>query len=125
MIAFQSEASAMWIPAPGRDLSTLQAGSFYGLSPQGAAGQHLAFAPGPPGQQAQAPPTAAAGPHAFAGIYPHTAAMAIPHHQLLQPPPPHSVEMVGPTAAGVGPTAGLYPPPPAQQRTPINWAGSY
>lgn len=118
MITFQSEASAMWIPAPGRDLS----GSFYGLSPQGAAGQHLAFAPG---QQAQAPPTAAAGPHAFAGIYPHTAAMAIPHHQLLQPPPPHSVEMVGPTAAGVGPTAGLYPPPPAQQRTPINWAGSY
>ncbi|XP_078171420.1 uncharacterized protein LOC144565509 isoform X2 [Carex rostrata] len=121
----QSEASAMWIPAPGRDLSTLQTGSFYGLSPQGAAGQHLAFAPGPPGQQAQAPPTAAAGPHAFAGIYPHTAAMAIPHHQLLQPPPPHSVEMVGPTAAGVGPTAGLYPPPPAPQRTPINWAGSY
>ncbi|KAJ4815699.1 Cell wall protein AWA1 isoform 1 [Rhynchospora pubera] len=120
----QNEASAMWIPAPGRDLSTLQAGSFYGLSPQGAAGQHLAFAPGPTGPTAQASPAAAAGPHAFAGIYPHTAAMAIPHHQLLQPPP-HSVEMVGPTAAGVGPTASLYPPPPAPQRTPVNWAGGY
>lgn len=116
----------MWI-APTRDLSTLQAGSFYGLSPQGAAGQHLAFAPGPPGPTAQAPPTGAGGPHAYAGIYPHTAAMAIPHHQLLQPPPPpHSVEMVGPTPAVVGPTASLYPPPPpAPQRTPINWATSY
>jgi hypothetical protein len=105
----------MWIPAPGREIPTLQAGSFYGFSPQGAAGQHLAFAPGPPGATVQAPPTAAAGSHAFAGIYPH---------QLLQPPP-HSVEMVDPTAAGVGPTASLYPPPPAPQRTPINWTGSY
>ncbi|KAG1326714.1 putative GBF-interacting protein 1-like [Cocos nucifera] len=67
----QSEGSAVWIPAAaGRDISSLQASSFYSFPPQGP---HMTFAP------------TQAGHGAFSGLYhptPTVAAAAV--HPLLQ-----------------------------------------
>ncbi|XP_058114862.1 GBF-interacting protein 1-like isoform X2 [Magnolia sinica] len=100
----QSEGSAVWIPAPSRDIPGLQPSSFYNL-PQG---QHMAFA------------AAQAGHGTFAGIYhPAQAVPAATVHPLLQQPQTMagSVEMVGP------PPAGVYQQP--QQSPQINWANNY
>ncbi|XP_068643175.1 GBF-interacting protein 1-like isoform X2 [Aristolochia californica] len=99
----QNEGSAMWIPAPGRDISGLQASSFYNLPPQG---QHMTYTP------------TQAGHGAFAGIYhPAQTVTAATVHPLLQ----QSQTMAG-AVEMVGPPAGVYQPP---QRAQINWANSY
>ncbi|XP_058112786.1 GBF-interacting protein 1-like isoform X3 [Magnolia sinica] len=103
MIGQQSEGSAVWIPAPGRDISSLQASSFYNLPPQG---QHMAYAP------------TQAGHGAFAGIYhPAQTVAAATVHPLLQQPQTMAgaVEMVGQPA-------GVYQQP---QRAQIGWANNY
>nr|XP_034599613.1 GBF-interacting protein 1-like isoform X2 [Setaria viridis]TKW09739.1 hypothetical protein SEVIR_6G122000v2 [Setaria viridis] len=94
----QTEGSALWIPTPGRDISALQANSFFGLPPQG---QQVTFAP-------------QAGP--FGGIYhpAHTVAGAAVH-PLLQP----SHTMAGAVEI-VGAPSSVYQHPQAQ----MNW-GSY
>ncbi|XP_068637661.1 GBF-interacting protein 1-like isoform X2 [Aristolochia californica] len=101
MTGQQSEGSAMWIPAPGRDIPGLQASSFYNLPPQG---QHVTFAP------------TQAGHGAFAGIY-HPAQTVAAAHPLLQ----QSQTMAG-AVEMVGPPAGVYQQP---QRSQINWAHNY
>ncbi|KAI3804887.1 hypothetical protein L1987_26758 [Smallanthus sonchifolius] len=96
----QSEGSGVWIAAPGRDISGLQASSFYNL-PQG-------------GQVAYTPTQAA---HAtFASIY--QPVTTTPIHLLLQQPQPMAggVDMVGPTS-----TVYQQPPQPPQ----INWPNNY
>ncbi|XP_042520223.1 GBF-interacting protein 1-like isoform X2 [Macadamia integrifolia] len=99
----QSEGSAVWIPAPGRDISGLPASSFYNLPPQG---QHVAFAP------------TQAGHGAFAGIYhPSQTVAAASVHPLLQ----QSQTMAG-AVEMVGPPAGVYQQP---QRAQMNWTNNY
>ncbi|XP_072969616.1 GBF-interacting protein 1-like [Typha angustifolia] len=99
----QSEGSAVWIPAPGRDLSSMQASSFYGLPPQG---QHVAFAP------------AQAGHGAFGGIYhPSQTVAAAAVHPLLQ-----QSQTVAGAVEMVAPPAGVYQQP---QRGQINWTNNY
>ncbi|KAK1431087.1 hypothetical protein QVD17_14308 [Tagetes erecta] len=96
----QSEGSGVWIAAPGRDISGLQANSFYNL-PQG-------------GQVAYTPTQAA---HAtFASIY--QPVTTTPVHPLLQQPQTMAggVDMVGPTS-----TVYQQPLPPPQ----INWPNNY
>lgn len=98
----QSEGSPVWIPGPGRDISALQASSFYSLPPQG---QHVTF-------------PAQAGHGAFAGIYHPTQTMAAATvHPLLQ----QSQTMAGPVEI-VGPPTGVYQQP---QRPQVNWANNY
>uniref|UniRef100_A0A1D1YBU7 GBF-interacting protein 1 N-terminal domain-containing protein n=1 Tax=Anthurium amnicola TaxID=1678845 RepID=A0A1D1YBU7_9ARAE len=98
----QSEGSAVWIPAPGRDIPSMQAGSFFNL-PQG---QHMTFA------QPQA------GNGAFAGIYhPPQSVGAATVHPMLQP----SQTMAGGVEMAGAP-AGVYQQP---QRAQINWASNY
>ncbi|MCL7035936.1 hypothetical protein MKW94_020706 [Papaver nudicaule] len=101
----QSEGgSAVWVPAPGREISGMQAGSFYNLSPQG---QHIAFAPSQTGHPA------------FAGIYHPTQAMGgATVHPMLQ----QSQTMSG-AVEMVGPPAGVYQQQP--QRTQVNWTNTY
>ncbi|KAM7503796.1 hypothetical protein LguiB_002700 [Lonicera macranthoides] len=100
----QSEGSGVWIAAPARDISGLQASSFYNL-PQG----QVAFTP-----------TQAGGHGTFAaGIYHHPAqsVTAPAVHPLLQ----QSQPMAGPVDL-VGSTASVYQQPqPAQ----INWPNNY
>ncbi|XP_026406419.1 uncharacterized protein LOC113301783 isoform X6 [Papaver somniferum] len=99
----QSEGgSAVWVPAPGREISGMQAGPFYNL-PQG---QHIAFAPSQTGHPA------------FAGIYHPTQAMGGTVHPLLQ----QSQAMAG-AVEMVGPPAGVYQQQP--QRTQVNWTNTY
>ncbi|KAJ4975563.1 hypothetical protein NE237_000669 [Protea cynaroides] len=99
----QSEGSAVWIPALGRDISGLQASSFYNLPPQG---QHMAFAP------------TQAGHGAFAGIYhPGQTVAAATVHPLLQ----QSQTMAG-AVEMAGPPAGVYQQP---QRAQMNWTNNY
>ncbi|KAK9269387.1 hypothetical protein L1049_001159 [Liquidambar formosana] len=102
----QTEGSAVWIPAPGRDMSGLQSNSFYNLPPQG---QHVPFSP------------AQAGHGAFAGIYHPTQTMAGPStvHPLLQQSQAisGSVETVGHP-----PPSGSYQQP---QNAQMNWNSSY
>ncbi|CAN6448289.1 unnamed protein product [Victoria cruziana] len=97
----QSENSGVWVPAPGRDVSSLQASLFYNLPPQG---QHVTFGP------------TQAGPGAFAGIF-HTAQTmaAATVHPLLQ-----QSQTIGPAVEVAGPQAGVY-----QQPQQINWANNY
>ncbi|KAK1291808.1 hypothetical protein QJS10_CPB17g00461 [Acorus calamus] len=100
----QTEGSAVWIPAPGREMNSLQPNSFYNLPPQG---QHIAFAP----------PQATHG--AFAGVYHPTQTVAgATVHPLLQQSQTGAgaIEMVGAAPAGV------YQQP---QRTQINWTNNY
>ncbi|GAB2215106.1 hypothetical protein Drorol1_Dr00019481 [Drosera rotundifolia] len=98
----QSEGSAVWVAAPGRDFSGLQANTFYNL-PQG---QHVTFTP-------------SQGPQAtFAGIYhPLQALQAAAVHPLLQQSQamPGAVEMVSPTAA-------VYQQPQLAQ---VNWPNNF
>ncbi|XP_020225023.1 GBF-interacting protein 1-like [Cajanus cajan] len=96
-----SEGSAVWIPAPGQDLSSLQVNSLYNLAPQG---QHLTF-----------PPTQAAH-GAFAGIYQAGQTVATPSTLLQQ-----SQAVAGPVET-VGPPSGSYQQP---QPAPINWNSNF
>ncbi|KAJ0988207.1 hypothetical protein J5N97_006563 [Dioscorea zingiberensis] len=103
MTGQQSEGSAVWIPAPGRDIPALQPSSFYNLPPPG---QPLSFAP------------SQAGHGAFTGIYhPTQTVTATAVHPLL----PQSQPMSG-AVEMVGPPAGVYQQP---QRAQINWANNY
>ncbi|KAA8524895.1 hypothetical protein F0562_011318 [Nyssa sinensis] len=97
----QSEGSAVWIAPPGRDISGLQASSFYNI-PQG----QVTFAP------------TQAGHAAFAGLY-HPAQAVTPAnvHPLLQ----QSQAMAG-AVDMVGPTASVYQQP---QHAQINWPNNY
>lgn len=99
----QSEGSAVWIAAPGRDISSLPTSSFYNLPPQG---QHVTFAPSQAGQGT------------FTGIYHHGQAVtAATVHPLLQ----QSQTMTG-AVDMVGPTANVYQQP---QHAQINWPSNY
>lgn len=90
----------MWI-TPGRDLSSLQASSFYNL-PQG----QVAFTPTQPGHGN------IAGPY-----HPTQSVTAQTVHPLMQ----QSQTMSGPIDM-VGPTATVYQQP---QHSQINWPSSY
>ncbi|KAJ9176759.1 hypothetical protein P3X46_012039 [Hevea brasiliensis] len=99
----QSEGSAVWIAASGRDISSLPASSFYSLPPQG---QHVTFTP------------AQAGHGTFASIYqPAQAVTAAAVHPLLQ----QSQGMAG-AVDMVGSAASVYQQPQHQQ---INWPSNY
>ncbi|KAG8642219.1 hypothetical protein MANES_12G063603v8 [Manihot esculenta] len=99
----QSEGPAVWIAAPGRDISSLPASSFYSLPPQG---QHVTFTP------------AQAGLGTFASIYqPAQAVTAAAVHPLLQ----QSQTMAG-AVDMVGSAASVYQQPQHQQ---INWPSNY
>lgn len=98
----QSEGSAVWIPAPGREMASLPANSYYNL-PQG---QHVTFAP------------TQAGQGTFAGLYhPAQGVTAATMHPLLQQSQamPGAVDMVGATAS-------VYQQP---QHAQINWPNNY
>ncbi|XP_010252821.1 PREDICTED: GBF-interacting protein 1-like isoform X2 [Nelumbo nucifera] len=102
MTGQQSEGSAVWIPAPGRDIPSLQPSSFYNLPPQG---QHVTFAP------------TQGGHGAFAGMFHAAPAVATATvHPLLQ----QSQTMAG-AVEMVGPPTGVYQP----QRAQINWTNNY
>ncbi|KAK7320300.1 hypothetical protein VNO77_29645 [Canavalia gladiata] len=96
-----SEGSAVWIPAPGQDISSLQVNSLYNLTPQG---QHLTF-----------PPTQAAH-GAFAGIYQAGQTVASPSTLLQQ-----SQAVAGPVET-VGPPSGSYQQP---QPAHVNWNSNF
>ncbi|XP_049412967.1 GBF-interacting protein 1-like isoform X2 [Solanum stenotomum] len=97
----QSESSGVWINAHNRDLSSLQASSFYNL-PQG----QVALAPTQPGHGA------------FAGVYhPAQPVTAATVHPLLQ----QSQTIAGPVDM-VGPTGNVYQRP---QHAQMNWPSSY
>ncbi|KAL3363662.1 hypothetical protein AABB24_012752 [Solanum stoloniferum] len=97
----QSESSGVWINAHNRDLSSLQASSFYNL-PQG----QVALTPTQPGHGA------------FAGVYhPAQPVTAATVHPLLQ----QSQTIAGPVDM-VGPTGNVYQRP---QHAQMNWPSSY
>lgn len=97
----QSESSGVWINAHNRDLSSLQASSFYNL-PQG----QVALAHTQPGHGT------------FAGVYhPVQPVTASTVHPLLQ----QSQTIAGPVDM-VGPTANVYQRP---QHSQMNWPSSY
>ncbi|XP_055823590.1 GBF-interacting protein 1-like isoform X2 [Solanum dulcamara] len=97
----QSESSGVWINAHNRDLSSLQASSFYNL-PQG----QVALTPTQPGHGT------------FAGVYhPAQPVTASTVHPLLQ----QSQTIAGPVDM-VGPTANAYQRP---QHSQMNWPSSY
>ncbi|XP_052178020.1 GBF-interacting protein 1-like isoform X3 [Diospyros lotus] len=102
MTGQQSEGSAVWIATPGRDISGLQAGSFYNIPPQG----QVTFTP-------------TQGSHGtFAGIYhPAQAVSAASIHPLL----PQS-QTVASAVDIVGPTTSVYQQP---QHSQINWPNNY
>ncbi|KAF9669654.1 hypothetical protein SADUNF_Sadunf14G0129700 [Salix dunnii] len=98
-----SEGSAVWIAAPGRDISGLPASSFYNLPPQG---QHVTSAP------------AQAAHGSFTNIYhPGQPVTAAAVHPLLQ-----QSQAMGGAVDMVGPTANVYQQPQHQQ---INWPSNY
>ncbi|MCD9639057.1 hypothetical protein HAX54_023337 [Datura stramonium] len=97
----QSESSGVWINAHNRDLSSLQASSFYNL-PQG----QVALTPTQPGHGT------------FAGVYhPAQPVTASTVHPLLQ----QSQTIAGPVDM-VGPSGNVYQRP---QHSHINWPSSY
>lgn len=99
----QSEGSAVWVAAPGRDITSLPTSTFYNLPPQS---QHVTFAP------------TQAGHGTFAGIYhPAQAVTAATVHPLLQ----QSQTMAG-AVDMVGPGGNVYQQP---QHTQINWPSNY
>ncbi|XP_062152206.1 GBF-interacting protein 1-like isoform X2 [Alnus glutinosa] len=99
----QSEGSAVWVAAPGRDISSLQTSSFYNLPPQG---QHVTFTP------------TQAGHGTFPGVYhPGQAVTGAMVHPLLQ----QSQAMAGAVDL-VGPGGSVYQQP---QQAQINWPSNY
>ncbi|XP_073306968.1 GBF-interacting protein 1-like isoform X4 [Primulina huaijiensis] len=97
----QSESSGVWFTTPSRDISNLQASSFYNL-PQG----QLAFAPTQP------------GPGTFTSIFHHAQAVtAATVHPLLQ-----QSQSITTPADIVGPTAHVYQQP---QHIQLNWPTNY
>ncbi|CAI8585728.1 unnamed protein product [Vicia faba] len=99
----QSEGSAVWVAAPGRDMTNLPTSSFYNLPPQGP---HVTFAP------------TQAGHATFASIYhPAQAVTAAAVHPLLQ----QSQTMAG-AVDMVGPGGNVYQQP---QHAQINWPSNY
>ncbi|KAG4382917.1 hypothetical protein GLYMA_14G189900v4 [Glycine max] len=99
----QSEGSAVWVAAPGRDITSLPTSTFYNLPPQG---QHVTFAP------------TQAGHGNFAGMYhPAQAVTAATVHPLLQ----QSQTMAG-AVDMVGPGGNVYQQP---QHSQINWPSNY
>lgn len=101
LFLLQNEGPAVWIHAPGQDISSLQVNSLYNLAPQG---QHLTF-----------PPTQAAH-GAFAGIYQPGQTVASPSTLLQQ-----SQAVAGPVET-VGPPSGSYQQPQTAQ---INWNSNF
>lgn len=100
--SLQSEGSAVWVAAPGREMSSLPTSSFYSLPPQG---QHVTFAP------------TQAVHGAFPGIYhPAQAVTAATVHPLLQ----QSQTMAGAVDMGTG--GGVYQQP---QHSQMNWPSNY
>lgn len=102
----QNEGSGVWFTTPGRDISTLQASSFYNL-PQG----QLAFAP------------TQTGHGTFTGIFHPAQAVTPPnvHHPLLQ----QSQGITNP-AEMVGPTSNVYQQQQQQQQhAQMNWPSNY
>ncbi|KAK8497617.1 hypothetical protein V6N11_073760 [Hibiscus sabdariffa] len=100
-----NEGSALWMPAPGQDLSNLQVNSLYNLSLQG---QQLPYSP------------AQAGHGALAGLYqspPQTMTAPSNISTLLQQSQPSAVAV-----GTVGPPTGLYQQPQLAQ---VNWKASY
>ncbi|PSS16068.1 GBF-interacting protein like [Actinidia chinensis var. chinensis] len=98
----QSEGSSVWFNAPGRDISGLQASSFYNIPPQ----SQVTFTP------------TQSGHGTFAGIYhPAQAVSATIVHPLLQ----QSQPMAAPVDI-MGPTTSVYQQP---QHTQINWPNNY
>ncbi|XP_045829849.1 GBF-interacting protein 1-like [Trifolium pratense] len=96
-----SEGSAVWIHAPGQDISSLQLNSLYNLTPQG---QHLNF---PQTQAAQG---------VFPGIYQPGQTVASPSTLLQQS------QAVAGSVETVAPPPGSYQQPgPAQ----INWTSNF
>ncbi|CAI8585719.1 unnamed protein product [Vicia faba] len=99
----QSEGSAVWVAAPGRDMTNLSTSSFYNLPPQGP---HVTYAP------------TQAGHTTFASIYhPAQAVTAAAVHPLLQ----QSQTMAG-AVDMVGPGGNVYQQP---QHAQINWPSNY
>ncbi|KAK7300993.1 hypothetical protein RJT34_11847 [Clitoria ternatea] len=99
----QSEGSAVWVAAPGRDITSLPTSTFYNLPPQG---QHVTFAP------------TQAGHGTFAGIYhPAQAVTAATVHPLLQ-----QSQTMGGAVDMVGPGGNVYQQP---QHAQINWPSNY
>ncbi|KAK4397727.1 GBF-interacting protein 1 [Sesamum angolense] len=97
----QNEGSGVWFTTHSRDISTLQASSFYNL-PQG----QLAFTPTQPGHGT------------FTGIFhPAQAVTAANVHPLLQ----QSQAITNPVDM-VGPTASVYQQP---QHAQLNWPSNY
>ncbi|GMI85200.1 hypothetical protein HRI_002189200 [Hibiscus trionum] len=100
-----NEGSALWMPAPGQDLSNLQVNSLYNLSLHG---QQLPYSP------------AQAGHGAFAGLYqspPQTMAAPSNISTLLQQSQPMAVAV-----GTAGPPAGPYQQPQLAQ---VNWKTDY
>ncbi|KAK8962842.1 hypothetical protein KSP40_PGU006971 [Platanthera guangdongensis] len=88
----QTDGSAIWMPAAGRDISSFQGGSFYNVP---SPGQPVAFTPTHVGH----------GAAAFAGIYHPTLSLASGSiHPLLQQSQP-----AGGAAEISGPPAAVYP----------------
>ncbi|KAL8136673.1 hypothetical protein V2J09_002674 [Rumex salicifolius] len=104
----QTEGSTVWITTPGRDISGLQANSYYNLPPQG---QHMAF-----------PPPQAGGHGSFPGMYHHPGQPVTPGnvHPLLQQSQamPGAVDMVGAAPGSV------YQQQP-QHASQMNWPNNY
>ncbi|KAE8702738.1 GBF-interacting protein 1 [Hibiscus syriacus] len=101
----QNEGSALWMPAPGQDLSNLQVNSLYNLSLHS---QQLPFSP------------SQASHGAFAGLYhspPQTVAPPSNSNTLLQQSQPMAAAV-----GTVGPPAGPYQQPQLAQ---VNWKTNY
>ncbi|PPD98152.1 hypothetical protein GOBAR_DD04824 [Gossypium barbadense] len=100
-----NESSALWMPAPGQDLSNLQVNSLYNLSLHGP---QLPFSP------------AQAGHGAFAGLYqspPQTMAAPSNVNTLLQ-----QSQSTAAAVGSVGPPSGTYQQPQLAQE---NWKTNY
>ncbi|PKU82343.1 GBF-interacting protein 1-like isoform X2 [Dendrobium catenatum] len=100
----QTEGSTVWISPPGRDISTLQPGSFYNVPSHG---QPVAFAPTQAGHAA-----------AFTGLYhPSQSLAAGSVHPLL-----HQSQAINGASEIAGPP-GVYHQP--QRSSQINWVNNF
>ncbi|XP_041007038.1 GBF-interacting protein 1-like isoform X5 [Juglans microcarpa x Juglans regia] len=98
----QGEGSAVWVAAPGRDISNMPTSSIYNLPPQG---QHMTFTP------------TQAGHGTFPGVYhPAQAVTAAVVHPLLQ-----QSQSMAEAVDMVGPGGSVYQQP---QQAQINWSTS-